>query len=109
MSGTSTLEVQTNTSADNAKTDAFCENANVLAQQIEKKLNEVASNKQSGESVDDSITMADYFPLLVAANETKVENVSSVANNVSVREQLKESENETIALVDHIKVQQHRS
>ncbi|KAB5520271.1 hypothetical protein DKX38_024590 [Salix brachista] len=51
--------------------------------------------------------MADYFPLLVAAIETKVENVSSVANNVSVREQLKESENETIALVDHITVQQH--
>ena len=35
MSGTSTLEVQTNTSADNAKTDAFCGNANVPAQQIE--------------------------------------------------------------------------
>ncbi|KAB5520270.1 hypothetical protein DKX38_024589 [Salix brachista] len=35
MSGTSTLEVQTNTSADNAKTDAICGNANVLAQQIE--------------------------------------------------------------------------
>ncbi|KAJ6777874.1 hypothetical protein OIU74_001781 [Salix koriyanagi] len=35
MSGTSTLEVLTNTSAGNAKTDAFCGNANVLAQHIE--------------------------------------------------------------------------
>ncbi|KAJ6964203.1 hypothetical protein NC652_002470 [Populus alba x Populus x berolinensis] len=67
--------------------------------------------------------MVDYIPLLVAADETKVEIVSSVANNLEVmmdeddkpvtkknvsgREQHKESENETIALVDHIPVKQH--
>jgi hypothetical protein len=28
--------------------------------------------------------MVDYIPLLVAADETKVENVSSVANNLEV-------------------------
>ena len=66
--------------------------------------------------------MVDYIPLLVAADGTKVENISSVANNLEVMmdedaksvtiknvsggEQLKESENETIALVDHIPVKQ---
>ncbi|KAL3611089.1 hypothetical protein D5086_002109 [Populus alba] len=115
MSQTSTLDVEANTSADNARTDTLCENANVLAHQIEN-----SSDESRG---DDSITMVDYIPLLVAADETKVEIVSSVANNLEVmmdeddkpvtkknvsgREQLKESENETIALVDHIPVKQH--
>jgi hypothetical protein len=31
MSQTSTLDVEANTSADNARTDTLCENANVLA------------------------------------------------------------------------------
>ncbi|KAJ6964202.1 hypothetical protein NC652_002469 [Populus alba x Populus x berolinensis] len=59
MSQTSTLDVEANTSADNARTDTLCENANVLAHQIEnssdteKKIpvtEKVSSSEQLGES-----------------------------------------------------------
>ncbi|CAK7331680.1 unnamed protein product [Dovyalis caffra] len=77
----------------------------------------VSSGEKLGESGDDSTTIVDYIPHLVAADDTKVENVSSVANNLEVMmdeedacvtknvsggEQIKESGDEMIALADHI-------
>ncbi|KAG6789269.1 hypothetical protein POTOM_005360 [Populus tomentosa] len=71
MSQTSTLDVEANTSADNARTDTLCENANVPAHQIENSSDVVLCTKY-------------YIPLLAAADGTKVENISSVANNLEV-------------------------
>lgn len=73
----------------------------------------VSSSDQLGESQSDLITIVDYIPLL-ATDDTKVENVHLVANNLEVmmdeddtnnvmgRAQLEESGDETIAPVDHI-------
>jgi hypothetical protein len=45
MSQTSTLDVEANTSADNARTDTLCESANVLAHQIENSSDVVLCTK----------------------------------------------------------------
>jgi ribonuclease P/MRP protein subunit RPP1 len=76
----------------------------------------VSSSYQLGESQSDLISILDYIPL-VATDDTKVENVPLVANNLEVmmdeddtyvtnnfmgRAQLEESGDEPIASVDHI-------
>lgn len=76
----------------------------------------VSSSDQLGESQSDLITIVDYIPLL-ATDDTNVENVPLVANNLEVmmdeddtyvtnnvmgRAQLEESGDEPIAPVDHI-------